>query len=105
MTPNPSCRRSGGSRSAIIALLAVWNSGQPKALSTATSRATCHSSVTKAKPTNQTTPTSTDSMMTMRRPSLSVRCPPQNCTGITASGTRPKTTPIMVIDVPRYVRR
>ena len=103
--PNPSCRFADGRRSAIIALLAVWKSGQPKALSTATRRATCHSSVMKAKPTNQTTPTSTDSMMTLRRPSLSVRCPPQNCTGITASGTSPKTTPIMVIDVCRFWRR
>ena len=86
-------------------MLAVWKSGQPNALSTATSSATCHSSVTNAKPTNHTTPTSTDSMMMTRRPSLSVSCPPQNCTGITASGTRPKTTPIIVIDVPSSVRR
>jgi hypothetical protein len=41
-------------------LLAVWKSGQPNALPAATSAATCQSSVTKAKPTNQTTPTSTD---------------------------------------------
>ena len=105
MTPNPSCRFSGGRRSAIIALLAVWKSGQPKALSRATSAATCHSRVTKAKPTNQTTPISTDSMMTLRRPSRSVSCPPQNWTGITASGTRPKTTPIIVIEVCRFWRR
>ena len=105
VTPNPSCRFSAGRRSAIIALLAVWKSGQPNALSRATSAATCQSSVTNAKPTNQTTPTSTDSMMTTRRPSLSVRCPPQNCTGITASGTRPKTTPIIVIEVRRFWRR
>ncbi len=86
-------------------MLAVWKSGQPNALSSATSAATCQSSVTKAKPTNQTTPTSTETMMITRRPSLSVSCPPQNWTGITASGTRPKTTPIIVIDVPRYWRR
>ena len=103
--PNPSCRCSGGRRSAIIALLAVWKSGQPNALSSATRAATCQSSLMKAKPTNQTTPTSTDSMMTLRRPSLSVSCPPQNCTGMTASGTRPKTTPIIVIDVCRFWRR
>ena len=103
--PKPSWRFSAGSRSAIIALLAVWKSGQPNALSSATSAATCHNSVMKANPTNHTTPIDTDSMMTLRRPSRSVSCPPQNCTGITASGTRPNTTPIMVIEVCRFCRR
>ncbi len=40
-------------------------------------------------------------MMTTRRPSRSVSWPPQNCTGMTTNGTSPKTTPIMVIEVPR----
>ena len=100
LTLNASCRFSGGSRSAIMALLAVWNSGHPSELSTATSRATCHTSVTNAKPTNQTTPMLTESMITQRRPRRSVRCPPQNCMGITATGTRPKTTPIIDMDTP-----
>ena len=101
----PSCRLSGGRRSAIIALLAVWKSGQPNALSTATSGATCQRSVTKAKPTNQTTPTLTEAMITGRRPRRSVRCPPQNCMGITATGTRPKTTPTIDMEAPSSLCR
>ena len=45
-TLNASERWSAGRRSAIMALLAVWNSGQPKALSSATRIATCHTAVT-----------------------------------------------------------
>ena len=97
---NASWRRSGTTRSAIMALLAVWNRGQPNALSTATSTATCHTSVTNANPTNHTTPMKTARRMTSRRPMRSVSWPPRNCSGITAAGTRPKTTPTSVIEAP-----
>ncbi len=102
---NASWRCSGATMSAIIALLAVWNSGQPKALSTATRTATSHTVFTKAKPTNHTTPMKRERMSTRRRPMRSVRRPPQNCTGITRNGTRPKTTPTIVIDAPTNLCR
>ncbi len=99
-TLKASWRRAAGIRSAIIAPLAVWNSGQPRELSTATSTATIQMRVTKAKPTNHTTPMLTARRITHRLPSRSVSWPPHSCIGMTRNGTRPKTTPTTVIDAP-----
>ena len=83
-----------------MALLAVWKSGQPIELSTATSSAICQISRTKAKPTNHNTPEQDARMIIARRPNRSVIFPPRNWSGIIAAGTRPKTIPIQVIDTP-----
>jgi len=86
--------------SATMALVAVWKSGQPNALSIPTSRATCHTSRTKANPTYQSVPTVSARIVILRRPNRSVSWPPHICKGMTNAGTMPKTTPTTVILIP-----
>jgi hypothetical protein len=98
-TLKASARCSSGSRSAVIALAAVWNSGQPKAPSMATRIATCQAWWAQAKPRNHTVALTAATSIMLLRPKRSVSVPPSTWNGMTAMVTRPNTTPITVSEM------
>ena len=95
-TLKASARCSSGSRSAVMALAAVWNSGQPKAPSMPTRMATCQAWWAAARPTNQIVALTAATIIMLLRPKRSVSVPPSTWKGMTAMVTRPNTAPTTV---------